>query len=139
MPLSLIATYTSPWEAHVTRALLESEGIRVLIVDQHMIGCNWQWSQLLGGVKLLVPSDQRVAALELLAQMRDGDLEAALREELQLPEWQCHRCMSSDFQPSISLTERVMPVLTYTCLGFFYPPAWQEWTCGRCTTLQAGE
>ncbi|MDG5499448.1 DUF2007 domain-containing protein [Marinobacter sp. BGYM27] len=49
-----IARYSLPFEAHVARARLESEGIDALVMDEHTINMQWLYSDAMGGVRLQV-------------------------------------------------------------------------------------
>ena len=53
--LVTVGSYTDPIQAHIAGGRLESEGIPVVIADEHLIWGNWMLSNALGGVKLQVP------------------------------------------------------------------------------------
>ena len=53
-------------EAHFVKSVLESEGIKVLIPDEHTLGLQPFYANALGGVRVLVPSGQLKRATELL-------------------------------------------------------------------------
>jgi predicted amidophosphoribosyltransferase len=42
--LVTVATFNYPLEAHLSRAKLESEGIKAFVADEHMINANWLYS-----------------------------------------------------------------------------------------------
>jgi hypothetical protein len=42
-----VATFLSPWEAHIVRGLLETEGIPSTLGSEHHVGANWPLSQAL--------------------------------------------------------------------------------------------
>ncbi|RYZ97043.1 MAG: DUF2007 domain-containing protein [Proteobacteria bacterium] len=61
-----LKSFSTPIEAHVVRGHLESEGILCYLRDEHTIGMNWLYSNLLGGVRLCVPAEELGRAQELL-------------------------------------------------------------------------
>jgi len=67
MPLfTRIASYTNPHEAEVVRGLLQDHGIDAVLQDNMSVHMNWLYSNAIGGVKLLVPTDDVHDALALL-------------------------------------------------------------------------
>ena len=54
-------------EANFVKSVLESEGIQVLIPDEHTLGLQPLYANALGGVRVLVPKGQFGRATELLA------------------------------------------------------------------------
>jgi hypothetical protein len=79
---SLVEIHISPWDAHVCRALLESEGIRAHLATEHHVWAHWSMSLTLGGVRVLVPTSDLLAAKAVLSLRDSGDLQAALIKEL---------------------------------------------------------
>ena len=83
-----IATMSNEWaqarncnwlhEAHFVKSVLESEGIKVQIPDEHTIGLQPMSTAALGGVRVLVPVAQHARALEIL---RDVDTSAPAPDE----------------------------------------------------------
>lgn len=67
--LVTICRYSFPYEAHVARALLESEGIPVFLADEHTINMQWLYSDALGGVRLQVPEAFVERAVTLLQEL----------------------------------------------------------------------
>jgi hypothetical protein len=61
-----VATYNTPWEAHLARAKLESEGIYALILDEQTASINWFYSNTAGAVRLQVRKDESQRAIEIL-------------------------------------------------------------------------
>ncbi|MDX1634234.1 MAG: DUF2007 domain-containing protein [Marinobacter sp.] len=62
--------YSLPYEAHLDRARLESEGITAVIADEHTIAMQWMLSDALGGVRLRVQPDDLARAERILAEDR---------------------------------------------------------------------
>ncbi|WP_166268031.1 DUF2007 domain-containing protein [Marinobacter caseinilyticus] len=71
-----IGHYSLPFEAHLDRSRLESEGITAIIADEHTINMQWMLSDALGGVRLRVQDDQLYKARKILEEDRSGLLES---------------------------------------------------------------
>jgi len=69
-----LASYPNAPLAYIARALLESEGIEVQVVDEHTVGVSWLWSNAIGGVKLRVAPEDRARARALLEESREAEL-----------------------------------------------------------------
>lgn len=132
MPFTILARYSTPWEAHVDRALLESEGIDAFLLDEHMVGANWMQGMAFGDVKLAVQTEHAEAAGAVLAARRNGTLETALNSELAIVPAACPACGSTDLAPHIAASDRAAQVVTYAVLGVFHPPTANSYKCGNC-------
>ncbi len=75
--------YSLPYEAHLDRARLESEGITAVIADEHTIAMQWMLSDALGGVRLRVQPDDLARADAILAEDRSDLIEEP--DQRQLP------------------------------------------------------
>jgi hypothetical protein len=64
--LVTIETFSSPWQAQLARACLESEGIQAVVADEHFYRLYGALSGTLGGVKLQVRPEEAQRASELL-------------------------------------------------------------------------
>lgn len=92
MRFAVAEWHVSPWEAHVSRALLESEGVPVFLQNEHHVTVNWPMARMLGGVRLMVPVEY-MDAVRAIFDLRDrGDLEAALAKEFPLDVPSCSVC-----------------------------------------------
>ncbi len=74
-PLKIVATYSMPYQAHLAKSRLETEGISAFIRDEHLISIDWLYSPALGGVKLEVPEGQWEEAKQILETSIPNDLE----------------------------------------------------------------
>ncbi len=63
-----IRSFTYPHEAHMAKAMLESEGIEVFIKDELTAQVNNFYSNAIGGVKLLVKQSDYSQALSILVE-----------------------------------------------------------------------
>jgi hypothetical protein len=68
--LVTVETFASPWEAHLARAALESEGIEAVIADEHFHRLYGPLSSLQGGMRLQVRPELAERAAELLRTRR---------------------------------------------------------------------
>jgi hypothetical protein len=73
MRLITVAAFTFPAQAHLMKALLESEGIFCRLANEHMVNADGLSSVALGGVQLQVPEDAVEAAQEILADVEPPD------------------------------------------------------------------
>jgi RNA polymerase subunit RPABC4/transcription elongation factor Spt4 len=71
MALVAVGSFREPYEAHLARSLLETEGIDAFVAFEHHVGLNWLYSSALGGVRLHVPAADAERARELLAISHD--------------------------------------------------------------------
>jgi hypothetical protein len=113
-------------EAHLARALLESEGIDAWVLDATQIGVQWHVAGAIGGIKVGVRAEDAERARTLLA--RDHSSALAEIDETALPasdEERCPRCGSSATR-STRTTERPgvgswLAMTAFFLLGFAVP------------------
>jgi hypothetical protein len=113
-------------EAHLAKALLESEGIEAWVLDAGQIGVEWHVAGALGGIKVGVRAGDAERAREILA--RDYSDALAGIDEAALPasaEECCPRCGSSATRSSRT-TERPtawswISMGAFFLLGFLVP------------------
>lgn len=112
MPVT-VGSYSFPYEAHLARAKLESEGIPAFVADEHTINMQWLYSQALGGVKVQVPEDFAEQARELLEE----DLaQRPIEQEL----INCPQCGACEF--AYLVRGKRVAYLLFWLLGF---PLWR--------------
>jgi ribosomal protein S27E len=138
----VIARYGTPWEAHVARALLESEGIEARLLDEHMVGANWTQALAIGEVKLAVPETQSGAAQELLALVAAGALalDPIDSDDNGAPaKLICTSCGSTSLEPTPSPADRAIAVVNYALFGVFHPAKRSAIRCRACgATVRQG-
>lgn len=132
---TVVEVHLSPWEAHVARALLESEGIRAYLGSEHVVAAWWPMSLGFGGVRLLVRREHADQAHAVLNLRDRGELEAALIEAYPPEVVQCSHCGSGQFVecrswPAISLAF----MLLFVGRAIF-PPA-KDFRCQSCGQLR---
>lgn len=130
--LVTVDTFTSPWDAHIARSLLESEGIPAFLGDENMVGMDWPLSQALGGVKLKVSAADVEQARVVLKEWKEGHFEAALVEELALATPVCPRCGSKELEPFRSERSRFLTFLFGIFTAAIFPPPISGLRCERC-------
>ncbi|MBC3919198.1 hypothetical protein H8L32_17025 [Undibacterium sp. CY18W] len=146
--LTTVATYLNPWDAHVMRSLLESEGIAASLAGEHHVWANWQWSLALGGVRLQVPVRDVDIATEILSRYANGEFEAALQDELkasssdstdssdaaeneQIKPATCPHCGSTHIEPVGSVGAMATALGILFLLGVIVPQH-RDKKCGAC-------
>src|SRR5690606_6420594 len=133
MMLITVATFTSPWEAHIAKGRLEAEGIPAFIAHEHHVWADWMYSLALGGVKVQVPEAHAEEAARLLEQHMRGEFSAALPTYPGTPaEDLCPNCGSAAIRSRYSLPGILLLVLTFWLVYVFWPPRREIHVCGEC-------
>ena len=118
-----VRRYSSPQEAHLARAKLESEGVPAVVQDENLVRMNWLYSNAIGGVKLQVAHSHVDAANQIL-----GCVERS--EPRSEAVYQCPECGADDTH--IQVRGRRATFLTWLVACF---PLWKgrrEWICAAC-------
>ncbi len=71
--LVVLTRFNEPWPAEILRARLEVDGIDASLADQNLVSSNWFLSTAVGGVRVMVPADQRARAQSIMAAIQHGD------------------------------------------------------------------
>lgn len=66
--MKVVASFSTPAEAHLALTRLTSAQIEAVIRDELTVTLNWLWSNAVGGVKIEVVEEDIPAALLILAQ-----------------------------------------------------------------------
>ena len=157
--LVTIATFDSPTEAHILQATLEDEGIQTYLADENIVGTDWLYAGLVGGVKLQVRQSvakQALAVLERLRQAHQSGLaddsadwpadaagepqDAAVKMAVQdVVREGLHSQDAEDICPFCGSTEveyekysRKWFFLSILLLGFPLPFLKRKWSCRTC-------
>jgi hypothetical protein len=67
-PPVMIRRYQNLPEAWLSKSILDSSGIESFLVDENLVGIQWMYSNAVGGIKLLVRSEDAETARNLLEQ-----------------------------------------------------------------------
>jgi hypothetical protein len=123
-----VARYRDLSEAIVAKTLLESAGIEAWVRDENVVRMEWQYSNLLGGIRLQVKSVDKAPAEELLEQPVPGTISFGEGEEFVQP--QCPRCGSIEI--TYEGAERRAALLSVSLLAVPLPRGRTSWTCHSC-------
>ncbi|MDR2189186.1 MAG: DUF2007 domain-containing protein [Azonexus sp.] len=138
LQFTVVEIHTAPWEAHISRALLESEGIPAFLQSENQIWANWQWSLALGGVRVVVPAGYAEAAASILKIRDAGELQAALLAENPFGQPVCMKCGSTKFisrKSWLSITASIFILLVFRII---FPPI-KMVKCAICGGTIIGE
>lgn len=114
-------------EALLAKGSLDSAGIESALVDDNVVRLDWFWSNLMGGVKLVVDRDDVAAAEDILSQPIPESFEVAGVGEYEQP--RCPRCQSLD----VTFKELNRPVSYFTmALSVPIPVHRRAWRCHNC-------
>jgi uncharacterized paraquat-inducible protein A len=70
--LITVRTFQTLTEAEMARMLLESEGLRVFLLDTGIVNFNWFLGNAVGYIKLQVPESEAQRAVELLERIQES-------------------------------------------------------------------
>ncbi len=126
----MIRRYRDLPEASVAKSVLDSAGIDCVLADDNLVRLDWFYSNLVGGIKLLVPESEAEAAVRLLDETSPEKFEVDGVGEYQQP--QCPRCKSMDVSldgldkgwtfGAMYVTSLPIPVTT---------KGWKCYSCGK--------
>ncbi len=126
--LITIRRYRDLSEALVAKSLLESADIPAWIRDENLARMEWQYSNLLGGIRLQVEAGNADAALEVLSQPIPEAIPFDEYAEFQQPH--CPRCGSIEI--SFLGPDRRAALASVTLLSLPLPSGGESWTCNAC-------
>jgi Putative prokaryotic signal transducing protein len=130
--LKTVYRFNLPYEAHLARGLLETEGIESFIADEFTVGLNWHITPALGGVRLQVMDQYLKETSEILNSTRpseewEGDIAIELNT---LAVAACPKCGSRDiFIRKYALIPSII-TLYLVFLPFPYPR--KRYECNSC-------
>jgi Putative prokaryotic signal transducing protein len=123
--LVLLRRFRDIPEAMLARGKLESAGVDAVLADDNTVRMDWLWSNLLGGVKILVDPEDFARASEILNEPIPSDLEFDAAGVYRQP--RCPKCQSLDIN-----FEELDPV-AYASLFIFPLPLQRDgWICHAC-------
>ncbi|WP_026958774.1 DUF2007 domain-containing protein [Aliagarivorans taiwanensis] len=128
--LVVVARFSFPHEAHIARSMLESEGVPAFVADEHTVNMQWLYSNAIGGVRLLAPTEHAKRAIELLQQDHSDALCEVLAEEYPDTAEVCPDCGAIEIEPYTQGKKAAFVV--FLLLGFplfFYKHGLR---CRRC-------
>jgi hypothetical protein len=123
-----VERYRDLSEAIVAHSLLESAGIASWIRDENVARMEWQYSNLLGGIRLQVEAQDEDAAHDVLQQPIPGTIAFGKDEDFAQP--QCPACGSIDI--TYEGQARGAALLGVSLLSVPLPRGGTSWTCHAC-------
>lgn len=136
-PLVKIRQYRDSGEAAVAQSALESAGIRAVLWDATTVRVDWLWSNMIGGVRLMVEEQDVEAAEEVLSQPIPESI--ALNDHEAYLQPHCPRCQSLDVTFEHVSPRRPAAGALISCLAFPLPPipprVVNRWKCFHCDAL----
>jgi len=124
----MIRRYRDLPEASIAKSVLDSAGVESFLVDDNTVRLDWFYSNLIGGIKLLVREEDADTANRLLDQnvLEEFDVEGV--GEFEQP--RCPRCQSMNVSLD-GLDKR----MTYGALlvGLPIPITNKGWKCHECS------
>ena len=118
-----VRRYSSPQEAHLARAKLESEGVPAVIQDENLVRMNWLYSNVIGGVKVQVAHSHVQAANRILGCVDRPEPASGAS-------YPCPECGADETR--LGVRGKRATFLTWLIAGF---PLWRgkrEWFCAAC-------
>jgi hypothetical protein len=134
--LIVVRTFTNVADAHVARSALDAAGIPTHLADDHVIAAYWLYSNAVGGVKLLVPSDrlnEASALLEAISEDAGASLSDSSGEPLEIASGDVCRCGGNQFEPVTR--GRRWAAFTWLVVGVPLGPIQRTFRCRQCGTI----
>ena len=131
----VVRAFSHVHEAQLACSALRASGIEVIVADAHIVTANWLYSNLVGGVKVLVPADDADAAREILDS-------TAVVHTIDQPELDdaasivCPRCGSHAIVP-VTRGKR-LAVLSWLLVDLPLFPVKRRMQCKDCGYVLAG-
>lgn len=123
-----VRRYRDLSEAIVAKTLLESAGISAWIRDENIARLEWQYSNLLGGLRLQVEAGNKAAAEDVLAQSIPESIAFDNQESFEQPK--CPACGSIDI--AYEGASRKAALISVTALSLPLPRGETSWRCHVC-------
>ncbi len=127
--------HENAWDAQISRALLESEGIPAFLENEHHVTANWPMSRMLGGVRLMVPATFLDAAKATFSLRDEGTLQAALAIEFPLDDLACSKCGSTAFSDKRDWAGIALVFILLLKMAIIFPPR-KVRRCNTCDQTQ---
>ncbi|HMF89140.1 MAG TPA: hypothetical protein VKL40_00745 [Candidatus Angelobacter sp.] len=116
-------------EALIAQGKLEASGVQCFLADDNIVRMDWFWSNLIGGVKLQVASQDREVALAVLAEEIPASFTAEeVGEDYQQPK--CPKCGSLDV--CFETLDRGAALVALQFLALPVPIPRYSWKCEDC-------
>lgn len=123
----IIGRYRDLPEASVAKSILDSAGIESFLIDDNLVRLDWFYSNLVGGIKLVVREEDTEAASKFLDQIVPEKFDVDNVGEYQQPH--CPNCHSFDLSYD-GLNKP--PTYAALFLGLPIPITEKGWKCHAC-------
>jgi hypothetical protein len=128
----IIASYTSPWEAHIACGRLLAEGIHAWVAYEQHVWAYWPMSTALGGVRIMTDAANASEAKAILTAHDRGEYESCLSEEdLQAATLHCPKCDSTDVE-TLSFGSGIPLLAVLAFFGAIFPVRLDRHHCQHC-------
>jgi hypothetical protein len=123
----IVRRYRDLPEASIAKSILDSAGIESFLADDNMVRLDWFYSNLVGGIKILVREEDAETAAKLLEQEVPEKFDVEGIGEYEQP--RCPNCKSLDVSFN-GLDKR----MTYTAMfvNLPIPITNKDWKCHAC-------
>ncbi|HVP43495.1 MAG TPA: DUF2007 domain-containing protein [Terriglobales bacterium] len=128
LQLVVVQQFRDMPQAILAKGTLESAGIECFLVDDNMVRLDWFISNLLGGVKLAVRTEDAEAAREVLEQPIPEGFAVEGVGDYEQP--RCPRCGSLEITHEANLDKRIALPALY--VGLPIPVPRNVWKCESC-------
>lgn len=123
----ILRCYRDLTEALVAKSILDSAGIESFLADDNLVRMDWLYSNLIGGVKLLVRPKDAEAANGLLDETAPAQFDVEGLGEYQQPK--CPKCGSMDVSDNVQ--DKYLKVAGFIA-GLPLKSTRTGWTCRLC-------
>ncbi len=131
-----IITFTLPYEAHLAKGYLDSEGIESMIFDEVTVQMNFLYSNAIGGVKVLVRESDWDRGIEILK--KGGYINSGISNhkpgfeliDKDPDKSKCPFCQSDNIGKKKNMN--IWTVWIYLLLGVFFPLFKSTYICYDC-------
>ncbi|MDD4729553.1 MAG: DUF2007 domain-containing protein [Dysgonamonadaceae bacterium] len=132
-----ILTFTLPQDAYLPKALLESEGVKSILKDEHTVQVYNFYSSAVGGVKLQVKKSDVENGLDILEKGGYIKSESAEEKKVEIVHLnketnkkECPFCQSDNIGKMKQAN--MLTVIAYFLLGAIFPIFKTSYTCFDC-------
>lgn len=129
--LATLASFFDPWEAHVVRARLDSEGVPATVAFANHAIVDWPLSLALGGTLVQVPEKYLIQSQKILFDYHAGFLEDELNDVSGTERDHCPRCGSTNFKRSMRPHRRIYAIFIVFFVAAF-PARQDRLICKAC-------
>ncbi|MBG9376049.1 DUF2007 domain-containing protein [Panacibacter sp. DH6] len=124
MEFSILRTFNNYIDAHLLLTRLESEGFNCWLKDENVVTINPVWTTAVGGIKLMIPDEEKEAAEKVLQEIF----------EARKASFSCPNCASHNIE-FINTPRKAVNWLSIIASWFFSSYAVaveQTWHCFDC-------